>query len=239
MLESDALQEIGFNRAGGLLTITLDRPQAKNALTPAMLDALSGILESNIDCRFVVIRGSECGAFSSGFDLNQLGVGEERAAAGAALESALAALEAYPRVTAAAVDGWCVGAGLELALCCDLRLATSRSHFYLPAATLGVSYPEHGLRRLLACAGRPAALRIALLAEKWSAEDAHQAGIVHEVSDDLDRLIEDWFANVKMGDPEAIANMKYGLTTLGRRGNRDLAAPERCSHVSAVLAMDQ
>jgi enoyl-CoA hydratase/carnithine racemase len=241
MLEECAQGALLVGRVDGLLTITIQRPEAKNALTPAILAALSGVLESHKDCRLVVIRGSDCGAFSSGYDLNELRAGRERDAAGTVLEDALFAVESSPRITVAAIDGWCIGAGLELALCCDLRFATPRSRFWLPAATLGVTYPEHGLRRLLTCVGRPAALRLALLAEKWSAADAHWMGLVHEVSDDLDRLIENRYADAENGDSDAIANMKRALSALaGGRLESERSRPrDRAPHPAVASNRNQ
>jgi enoyl-CoA hydratase/carnithine racemase len=241
MLEECAQGALLVDRVDGLLTITIQRPEAKNALTPAILAALPGVLESHADCRFVVIRGSDCGAFSSGYDLNELRAARERDAAGTVLESALLALESFPRITVAAIDGWCVGAGLELALCCDLRFATPRSRFWLPAATLGVTYPEHGLRRLRSCVGRPAALRIVLLAEKWSAADAHRIGIVHEVTDDLDRLIRDSYADADNTDLDAIANMKHALSTPAESPpeSGQPSVPDRASHPAPTPTMNQ
>jgi enoyl-CoA hydratase/carnithine racemase len=216
MLEEYADGQVLLTRVESLLTITLQRPQAKNALTPAILAALPEILRAHLDCRLVVIRGCDCGAFSSGYDLKELGNSRPGDAADAGLESALSAVESFPRVTAAVIDGWCVGAGLELALSFDLRVATLRSRFCLPAATLGVSYPDHGLRRLEACVGRPGALRMVLLSEKWSAADAHRIGILHEVCDDLDRQVQEWHTEVNKADPAAIANMKRALLTIAQ-----------------------
>ncbi|MDT0202623.1 enoyl-CoA hydratase/isomerase family protein [Nocardioides sp. AE5] len=137
--------------ADGLAEIRIDRPRTRNAFDLAMWRTLAHIadrLAGRADLRCVVLRSAVPGAFCSGADLGQFA--SERGSWEATLayeevgKSALQALRGLPMVTMSTIDGDCFGGGVELALSCDLVLASEQSRFCLPPARLGLVYDEPG-----------------------------------------------------------------------------------------------
>jgi len=139
--------------------------------------------------RVVVIRGRHDN-FSAGADI--IGLGRSLAAdhdgsqyrkTNAAAEEAVAAL---PCPVVAAIDGHCVGGGVQLAVACDLRIATPRARFAVTPAKLGISYPARALARLAATVGVAAAKELLLTATTVDADRAVAMGLVQQLVDDLD-----------------------------------------------------
>lgn len=131
---------VTLRREASTLHITLDRPAKLNALRPADIDALRSALDLDPEVRAVVLRGAGDRAFTAGMHVDSfagLTPGAARTFL-AGLRETLAAVRTAPVVTVAAVDGYCVGVGFELALACDLRIATTRSSFGLPEIKVGV-----------------------------------------------------------------------------------------------------
>ena len=135
--------ELVTARAGGVLTVTFDRPQRRNALTWEMYDGLAAAIDAgqrDPDIRALVLRGSG-GSFAAGTDIGQFAV-FTGGADGVRYERRVAEivnrLESVPLATVAVVEGACTGAGLVLAAACDLRIATPAAVFGIPVArTLG------------------------------------------------------------------------------------------------------
>ncbi|MFC6320441.1 enoyl-CoA hydratase-related protein, partial [Nocardioides sp. GCM10027113] len=170
MADADAGQDADHGllvrRDGAVLRLVLDRPQARNALTPGLADRLAGVLEDTVaddDVRVVVLTGSG-GAFSAGAD-----VGEGSAALDeAAVERANRIVRAVVRLdkpVVASVNGVAAGFGCSLALAADLVLAAESASFLLPFTRLGLM-PDGGATTTLAASlGRARTMRLALLAE--------------------------------------------------------------------------
>jgi enoyl-CoA hydratase len=203
--------------ATGVRLLTIDSPETRNALSLRMLRALPELLsgvQQDEEIRAVIIRGAgECG-FCSGFDLGDLHSGTSSQEAGAVLRAALDSVTTCDLPVIASIDGWCIGAGLELALSCDLRVCSSRSFFRLPAAQLGISYPEHGLARFAAVLGRAVATRVALLGERLEAAEAERIGLVHVVAADAAQAAMAWADRLAEFDRVAVANMKRTIGAL-------------------------
>jgi enoyl-CoA hydratase len=139
-----------------VLWVTLDRPQKRNALTPEGLDALRETLEQHAgddDVCALVLRGAG-DAFCAGYDLAKIprspGAGGRMVPE---LDAAVAALAAFPTPTIAWIDGPAYGAGVELALACDLRLMRDDARLCMPPAKLGLMYSLEGMARLQAAIG--------------------------------------------------------------------------------------
>jgi enoyl-CoA hydratase/carnithine racemase len=176
----------------------------------------------NEACSVVVVAGVG-DSFSSGYDLGHIKDNDDKQLAGEVLRSACDALERCAVPTIARIDGWCVGAGLELALSCDVRLSTSRSTFFLPASRLGIAYPERGLRRIVRAVGTSTACRIALFGERISALEALRTGLVNGMDDEIDALVDEWGAAAAAGDRSSIAEMKQVLRSIGEESTSTLA----------------
>jgi enoyl-CoA hydratase len=202
---------------GSSLWLTFNRPAAKNALTPEVLIRVRAALErasEDAACRVVVITG-EGNSFSSGYDLGHIKDDNGKQEAGEVLRAACSALEHCAVPTIARIDGWCVGAGLELALSCDVRLSTSSSTFFLPASRLSIVYSERGLRRIVRAVGVSTASRIALFGERISALEALRTGLVNSVDDEIDVLLKSWEGGAAAGDRSSVKAMKQLLRSIG------------------------
>ncbi|MFC3179727.1 enoyl-CoA hydratase-related protein [Cypionkella sinensis] len=161
------------------LQITLNRPEAKNALNTATLAALAAALQAataDANIRAVLLHGAE-GNFAAGADITEI---EGKTSAQAATDPRKvhwAAIRAFPKPLIAAVDGFALGGGLELALMADLMILGDSARLGLPETNLGLIPGAGGTQRLLALAGRARASRMILSGEIIDADTAHAWGI--------------------------------------------------------------
>ena len=166
--------------SAGVRVLTIDRPERRNALDVATVTQLAVELEAAATgaTRVVVLTGA-AGNFCSGADLG----GVEDAAFVDGLYRTLDALRAPSLVAIAAVDGFALGAGTQLACACDLRVATATASFGIPAAKLGLAVDHETVRRLAALAGDGTARAMLLAAETLSGDDAMRMGFVQRSGD--------------------------------------------------------
>jgi enoyl-CoA hydratase len=163
----------------GWVQITLNRPAAKNALNTAILAALADVLAQaarDPASRAVLIHGAE-GNFAAGADIGEI---ETKTAAEGAVDprkSHWAAIRAFPKPLIAAVDGFALGGGFELALMADLMILGETARLGLPETNLGLIPGAGGSQRLLALAGRARASRLVLTGEIIDAATAFDWGI--------------------------------------------------------------
>ncbi|HMN70276.1 MAG TPA: enoyl-CoA hydratase/isomerase family protein [Rhodoblastus sp.] len=181
----------------GHLRCLLNRPERRNALSPELLFALAAVIDDagqRDDVCVVSLRGVGDRAFSAGFDIKILAERGAAAHAGNPMEKASMALRRCAAPTFAVIDGVCVGAGLDLALCCDFRLATSRSTFSLPATRLGTVYPPRAIGRILRDLGPAACKELFLLGRQIDPARACKLGIVQEVvaPGEIDHALAQW-----------------------------------------------
>ncbi len=195
MVEAMTATGVRVERSGAVLELKLDRPARGNALTPATIERLTAALTgAEVDgARTVVVSSSHRGKFCTGFDLG--GDGADAVGDGSGTEAGahlVAALRALPMPTVAVIDGPAIGGGLSLALECDLRIASDRASFGLPAAALGLVYPPDNLERLVEVVGVPGAMWLALSGERVDAPAAAAWGLVQHVAAiaDLDATVE-------------------------------------------------
>jgi len=168
----------------------IDRPEARNALSPDVMEELAGAIEGfdadpAVNC--VVIAGSD-NVFASGADIRALSrrtAEEARNLPSAPFWGRLAAIET-PIV--AAVSGWALGGGCELALCCDLIVAAKDSQFGQPEITLGIIPGGGGSQRLARVLGKQRAMELVLTGRRFSAKEAHDWGLVNVVAGNKDWL---------------------------------------------------
>jgi enoyl-CoA hydratase/carnithine racemase len=204
---------------GGLVrTVTIARPDRRNALDPSHLQDLGSALVAaagDPQVRALVIAGQGT-AFCAGYDL-----GNPLAAAGAEAPDALvletmAAVQACQLPTIARVQGPAFGAGLHLAIACDLRVASEKASFCLPPAKLGIAYAPEGLSRLAALVGTSTARRLAFTGEVVSASRALALRLVDELTgtDDLDARVEALANALADAAPLAVRAMKRSFNAL-------------------------
>ncbi len=209
---------------GRVRLLTIDRPDRRNAVDHDTIAAIgAAVIEACADdaVRVVVLTGAG-GHFCSGADLG----GVEDAAFADALAAALGALRSPRLVTMAAIDGVALGAGAQLAISCDLRVATPDARFGVPAAKLGLAVDHETVRRLAQLAGDGTARAMLLAAEVVDGDTAHRTGFVQRLGG-LDAALA-WAAEVAVLAPLTIAAHKLALeATPVRADDPDVADARR------------
>jgi enoyl-CoA hydratase/carnithine racemase len=169
---------IHAERSGHVLVVTLAAPERRNALSKALLGALRAALCDDAgDLGAVVLTGGP-DVFSAGADLRELTGTRADVAMDDELGRTVAALRDLPVPVIAAIDGPCVGAAVELALACDVRIAGAGAFFEVPAVRLGLLYSPAALVRMRRAAPAQTLARLLLLGERLAAADALAAGLV-------------------------------------------------------------
>ncbi len=171
----------------------------------------------------MVLRGAGEDAFCAGFDLTALHPSADGPAPDAPLAEAAAAIEAADATFIAAINGFAIGAGLELACACDLRIATQDAWFAIPAAKLGVVYHAAGLRRMHSVLGPAILRRLLLLGERVNADALAAAGaLTHLVARTaLSATIETTVAAVGRGAPLSQRAHRSFLRALEHEGTSE------------------
>jgi enoyl-CoA hydratase len=180
---------LDYRVADGVAIVTLRRPEALNALNQELFTELGEVAElARIDdgVRVLILTG-EGRAFAAGADIPEITqlpdvfAGRNFSAAGQAVMNELAAL---PKPTIAAINGFALGGGLELALACNLRVAHPKARLGLPEVGLGLIPGYGGTQRLPRLIGRSRALDLILTGRHVTAEEALQLGLINRIADD-------------------------------------------------------
>ena len=177
-----------WEREGAVGVATLNRPEALNAMTVEMLERLERLLdeaETDASLRALVLAASGEKAFCVGADLKSRaqeydeGAGEHPLAA--AVKRVFGRLESLARPTIAAIQGYCLGGGLELALTCDVRVAADTAQLGLPEARVGSMPGAGGTQRLTRLIGPARAKELMFTGDRIDAAEAHRLGLVNRV----------------------------------------------------------
>lgn len=232
-------------------TIQIDRPSSRNALSPELMDELAAELErldADDDVRCVVIAGSD-DVFASGADIRSLSdPGVERATHYPAA-SFWKRLAAVRKPVVAAVSGWALGAGCELALACDMCVAAEKSQFGQPEVTLGLIPGGGGTQRLARVLGKQRAMELVLTGRRFSAEQAFAWGVVNQISpgtrwlDDAQELAREVARRApvatRLGKQAVVAaeqtTLDDGLATERRLFELAMATEDRAEGIEALL----
>ena len=184
-------QRIRVERAEGIGTITIDRPDQHNAMSYDMWLALGEAardLSADAAVKVVVLTGAGGKAFSAGADIKDFPAHRSSSALAktyaAAFEGSMDAIEAMPKPVIAMIRGICVGGGCELATATDIRIAAEGSTFGVPIAKIGVLAGYKEARRLVELVGVGNAKHILLTAKTLDAHEAFRIGLVSEVVPD-------------------------------------------------------
>jgi enoyl-CoA hydratase len=197
-----------------IATITLDRPEKRNALTDEMLNQLIGALdtaEADPDVRVVLLRGNGS-SFCSGVDLGEKLAhrGADGSVEFARLVEAFERLDAHPNPTIAILQGTSLAGGWELALHCDIRFAAPDARFGMPLARLGLVVPYQAAARLVQIAGIAATTDLLLSADLIDGTRAHQLGLVTHLAavPDLEAAATAHAERISALAPLAVREMK-------------------------------
>lgn len=164
--------------------------------------------------RALVVTGAGGKAFASGADISKFETERSTKEAVATYHDTSArfysALENFPKPTMAVIRGYCIGGGMALSICCDIRLCTSQSRFGVPAAKLGVGYGYSGIKRLAQLVNISTAKEIFYTARQFTADEALQMGLVNRVLDDdkLEEYASDYLQRISENAPLTLGSVK-------------------------------
>ncbi len=176
-----------LQREGEIAFIVADNPARMNALTAAMWKALPELVAEAVEdaaVRVIVLRGAGTRAFSAGADISEFDSvrsGDNAKDYDALNDGAFQALSQCAKPTIAMIHGFCLGGGLGLALCTDIRIADDKSEFAIPAARLGIGYNARWVRPLLAAVSPSRAKEMLFTGRRFKAAEAAAMGLVNEI----------------------------------------------------------
>jgi enoyl-CoA hydratase/carnithine racemase len=229
MAETDKMLS---RREGRVGYVIYNNPERHNAVSLEMWQAAVRILDDFRDDKnigVVVVTGAGGKAFVSGADVSRFEKERSGEAAvahyNATVERSYAAFHEFPKPTIAMIRGFCIGGGMGLATCCDLRICTEGSKFAVPAAKLGLGYGFAGLKRLVDIVGPSFAMEIFYTARQFTAAEALAMGLVNRVVSDgeLEQYVKDYADTIAGNAPLTIKAVKATIAEIMKdEGKRDL-----------------
>lgn len=180
------MSDLIVTRHGRVLLLTLNRPAARNALNNGLLSEVASTLEAaavDSEISVCVITGN-ARFFAAGADLNEMAEKDLAATLSDIRPQLWARINAFSKPLIAAVNGYALGAGCELALLCDVVIAGENARFGLPEITLGIMPGAGGTQRLIRSVGKSLASKMVLTGESITARQALAAGLVSDVHPD-------------------------------------------------------
>jgi enoyl-CoA hydratase len=225
---------VDVERRGDVAWVVLRNPARRNAVRLEMWEAIPGALAevaADPAVRVVVLRGAGTDAFASGADISEFPTRRADPDSARAYERTTArafeALLACPKPLVAMLRGACVGGGLAIAACADLRVAATDLKLALPPARLGLGYHYAGVARLVALVGPSTAAEMLFTARTYDAEEALRLGLVNRVvsAADLEAFTAAYVADIAANAPLTLRAGKRAIAeTLRDPAERDLAA---------------
>ena len=192
---TDSLENILFESADGIATVTINRPKVLNALNAQTLEELRRTilaLRRDDQVRCVIVTGAGEKAFIAGADINELSVqtpvsGRQHALSG---QHIFDLIENLGKPVIAAINGFALGGGCELAMACTMRIAADTAKLGQPEINLGIIPGYAGTQRLARLVGRGRAMELLLTGDHISAQEAHRIGLVNRVVPAAELLTE-------------------------------------------------
>ena len=166
----------------GIVSVFLNRPECKNALSMALLQALSSALTDarRPDTGALILSGAG-GCFSAGADLGELSGDIDDTRVDDAIATVTRKIIEFPVPVIAAIEGPCMGGAFDLALSCDVRIAARGAFFQVPATRLGLLYNPPAILRMQQRLGRDTVFRLLTIGERFDAEAALRAGVISRI----------------------------------------------------------
>jgi enoyl-CoA hydratase len=193
---------------------------------------------SNKDIRVIVLNGAGGKSFVSGADISKFD--KERSSKEAVLnynkktQMVYELLETFPKPTIAMINGYCIGGGLNLAVCCDIRICSQKSKFAMPAAKLSLGYPFSSIKRLFDIMGPGMAKHFMFTADRINADEALTCGLVQKLvpEDTLETFVKEYALTISKNAPLTIRAMKQiGIEILKNPDDRNLVLCEELASV--------
>jgi enoyl-CoA hydratase/carnithine racemase len=210
LLQGEITDNLIIEKRDGAGWITFNDPARHNAMSYDMWVAIPNVIkmfEADDEVRVIVLTGAGGKSFVSGANISQFE--KLRTAAEAVAEYERVGEEAQGSIyntfkpVIGRIDGYCIGGGLNLSLCCDVRIASDASSFAIPAGRLGLGYRLTAIRNLVTTVGAAQALDIMLSASRFTAKEAHAKGLVQHVVPvaELDKAVDEYIAKVVSNAP--------------------------------------
>lgn len=219
-------EEVAVTQEAGVLRVTINRPEKRNALSRPLLARLGAIFAEHAndqDLRVAVLRGAGDKSFAAGGDLRELAAIRTEAGAAEMADQAKAALDAirvFPLPVIAALNGDALGGGAELAVACDLRIAAAHARIGFVQGRLNITTAWGGSLDLIQLVGPAVALRLLGRSELLGAAEAARLGLIDEVAgqgQSLDEAVDAFLAPFRAQRPQVLRAFK-ALTAGARRG---------------------
>ena len=230
---------INWELEDGLLQIEFDRPERLNAMSADLADAVVDLLESVDEdvVRAVTFEGAGDRAFCAGADIT--GFASIEPAKQSEPTPVYGTIAEFPRPTLAKIDGYCLGAGLEMALACDLRIATTDSEFGFPEINLGLLPGGGGTQRAIRMLGDARAKELVFRGEHIAAERAENWGLINRAvdSDEYDETVAEFVDDLVSGPPIALRKAKRVMNQ-GRDQDLDAALDMESQAFALLLTTD-
>jgi enoyl-CoA hydratase/carnithine racemase len=229
-------------KEGSVGYVIFNNPERHNAVSLDMWQMAGEMLNdfrNDNNIKVVVVTGAGGKAFVSGADISRFEKERSNEAAVAhyskVVESSYVAFHEFPKPVIAMIRGYCIGGGMGLATCCDIRIATEKSTFAVPAAKLGLGYGYSGLKRLVDVVGPSFAMEIFYTARQFTAAEALTMGLVNRVVPDgeLESYVQSYADMIAGNAPLTIKAVKAVVSEMMKdEDNRDLdraqAAVDAC-----------
>jgi enoyl-CoA hydratase len=220
-------ENILLERRAPIALITINRPDKLNALNIATRKELADTLDelrNDDEVRVVVITGAGEKAFVAGADISEFAgrtAIEQRAVMKA--RNIFTAAEDFPKPLIAMINGFCLGGGCELALSCDIRIASDRARFGQPEINLGIIPGGGGTQRMTRLIGEGKAMQLVLTGEMIDAQEAHRLGLVNEVypAAELETKTMELAHKIAEKSPVALAMAKTSVKNAARTNLRE------------------
>ncbi len=235
-------EKIQAHSEGAIGHIVFNNPERHNAVSLEMWGAVDIALKTFAEddaTRVVILSGAGGKSFVSGADISKFekerGSKEAVDHYNARLKVIFRVFERYPKPTIAMINGHCIGGGLNLAACSDLRYCSEKSRFSMPAARLALGYPYDSIRRLMNAVGPSAAKQLMFTGRSIDAETAFRIGLVHSVvpEDALEAHVREIAEGIAENAPLTIRAMKFIASQVMEPdpASRDL---DRCDELVAA-----
>ena len=219
-------ERIISRKEGAVGWLIFNNPERRNAVSVDMWEAMPSVLakfEIDSDVRIVVLAGAGDKAFVSGADISQF---EKQRSGPEAVqhyeeiaEAAQARLQACDKPVLAMIRGYCLGAGLNIANLCDLRIASEDARFGIPAAKMGLGYRASSMQNLVDTVGAPYAREVMITGRQFTAAEAREMGLVHRVVENnlLEKTVREYCDMISANAPLTMRAAKRMIRELLRK----------------------
>ena len=215
------------NISGSIGTLTINRPEKRNSLSTELLVSIHQVLSewsANESVKVVVIRGSGEKMFSAGFDISEIPTNPSREVEALLREHnpmylALKAVKEFPYPTIAMLNGHCIGLALNLAMCCDYRIAADDIKASMPPAKLGAVYPAEGIRQFVEVLGVPRAKEMFFTGATYEANELAELGAINRLTSraNLENATYELASAIASNAPLSLKGMKSIFSMLSEK----------------------